>query len=336
MWAFALRQCPIPLVDRKDIDDIIFDKGSSPDSSFSHPLDEAMHLDTLCRWIDSRRESEAGGDPRKIIDIANPARLAESERKAILHRCERFNLALYRFARPHAADRKALDRFADALGLVRRDFSLDADARGIVSVRNTPDQGTAGEMIPFTDRALNWHSDGYYHRLDRPIRSIVMHCAQPAAAGGENGFIDPDRLFIALHDRDPTLVEALAHPQAMTVPGVFDEKGRCLRPPRSGPVFSFSKRFGSDSRLRLSMRYTSRTRSIRWREEPSVTEARIALRKTIETLSLDALKIRFEAGEGIICNNVLHCRSAFIDKADSPRTLLRIRGFDPVGCTKDC
>ncbi|WP_025770728.1 TauD/TfdA family dioxygenase [Thioalkalivibrio sp. HK1] len=295
-----------------------------------------MHSSTLRRWIDSRRERDIEDSIRTIIDISNPAQPTDAERKAILHRCDRFNFALYRFAPPYTADRCALDRFAHALGLVRRDFSLDADAFGIVSVRNTPAAGApAGEMIPFTDRALNWHSDGYYHPCERPIRSIAMHCERPAASGGENGFIDPDRLFIALHDHDPSLVEALMHPQAMSVPAVFDEKGRCLRPCRSGPVFSFSTPSSADSRPRLSMRYTSRTRSIRWRDTPSIAEARIALRKTIDTLARDALMIRFEAGEGIICNNILHCRSAFIDEAASPRTLLRIRSFDAVGGAPD-
>ncbi|MBF2758867.1 MAG: TauD/TfdA family dioxygenase [Ectothiorhodospiraceae bacterium AqS1] len=301
-----------------------------------------MPFDTLSRWIDSRRASRAGGDCRRIIDIANPERLFEAERKAILQQCERFNFALYRFSPQIGADRGAFDRFAHALGLVRRDFSLDADDRGIVSVRNAPAADPAGEMIPFTDRALNWHSDGYYHPLERSIRSIAMHCVRPAASGGENGFIDPDRLFIALHDRDPSLAEALSHPQAMTVPAVFDEKGRCLRPARSGPVFSFahdpsSSDLEGDSRPRLSMRYTSRTRSIRWLDEPSVAKARIALQKTIEAFSDSdhALWIRLETGEGIICNNILHCRRAFTDDADAPRTLLRIRSLDPVGCRSD-
>ncbi len=293
-----------------------------------------MHPDTLSRWIDARREAGAGDDPRALVDIADPARLTAAEREAILHRCERFNLALYRFPAALAGDRKALDRFASDLGLVRRDFSLDADPLGIVSVRNSPVAGPGGEMIPFTDRALNWHSDGYYHPFDRGIRSIVMHCVRPASEGGENGFIDPDRLLIALHDREPAFVEALSHPQAMSLPAVFDREGRCLRPARSGPVFFFSDACGSAFGPRLSMRYTLRTRSIRWRREDSLAAARIALGEIIESLSRDCLQIRFEAGEGVICNNVLHRRSAFVDEAERPRTILRIRGFDPVGCTE--
>ena len=127
-----------------------------------------------------------------------------------------------------------------------------------------------------------------------------------------------------MHGQDPALVEALAHPGAMTIPA-HEADGEVVRSARTGPVFRFL-----DTPLRLHMRYTMRTRSIRWRRTPDTARAVAALEAAIASLSAHHVEVRFEAGEGVICNNVLHRRSAFVDAGGSPRTLLRIRSFDRI------
>ena len=281
-----------------------------------------MEPGTVSRWCDTRREAYAAGGPGRWIDIGDPFRLRPAERDAIAGECARFNLALYRFAQG-GSDPDALSAFAGAMGLHRRDPTLGADRRGVVPVR--VERSRHGpEMIPFTSRSLNWHTDGYYNAPERPVRAVVMHCAAPAASGGENALLDPDLVFAALHERDPALVEALAHPRAMTIPP-HEAEGKVVRPARTGPVF----RFAGEPRS-LHMRYTMRTRSIRWRPAPDTARAVAALEATIAALAASHVHVRFEAGEGVICNNVLHRRSEFVDGEDSPRTLLRIRSLDPV------
>ena len=153
-----------------------------------------------------------------------------------------------------------------------------------------------------------------------------MHCASPAASGGETTLLDPDLVYAAMHERDPAQVETLAHPCTMTIPA-HETQGTLVRPARTGPVF----RFLGDPPC-LHMRYTMRTRSIRWRSTPDTARAVAALEATIAALSAHHVHVRFEAGEGVICNNVLHRRSAFVDgeSEDSRRVMLRIRSFDPV------
>lgn len=281
-----------------------------------------MDPKAISRWCDARREAYATGAPGRWIDVGDPYRLHAAERDAIANECARFNLALYRFAQG-GSDPGALSAFAGAMGLHRRDLTLGADHRGVASVR-VERQRRGPEMIPFTSRALSWHTDGYYNALERPVRAVVMHCATPAASGGENSLLDPDLVFAAIHEQDPALVEALAHPCAMTIPP-HEAGGTVVRPARTGPVF----RFTGDPRS-LHMRYTMRTRSIEWRSTPDTSRAVAALEATIASLAANQVHVRFKAGEGVICNNVLHCRSAFADGEDSPRTLLRIRSFDPV------
>ena len=287
-------------------------------------IDEDAHSESVSLWCDARHKAHAAGDAGRWIEIGDPYRLRAAERDAIASRCARFNLALYRFARA-GTDPDALSAFASAMGLQRRDLTLGADRRGIASVRVA--RSTRGpEMIPFTSRALSWHTDGYYNAPEQSVRGVVMHCAAPAASGGATTLLDPDLVYAAMLAKDPALVEALAHPCAMTIPA-HEADGMVVRPARTGPVFRFL-----DDPPRLHMRYTMRTRSIRWRSTPDTARAIAELEETIASLTARHVHVRFEAGEGVICNNVLHRRAAFVDSEDdgSRRVLLRIRSFDPV------
>ena len=287
-------------------------------------FDEDADSDSISRWCDARREAHAASGIVQWTEITDPYRLRAAERDAIASQCVRFNFALYRFARD-GSDPDALAAFADAMGLERRDLTLGADHRGIASV-HVIRRMRGPEMIPFTSRALNWHTDGYYNAPDRSVRGVVMHCASPAASGGETILLDPDLVYAVMHEQDPAGVEALAHPSAMTIPA-HEAEGTVVRPARIGPVFRFL-----DDSPRLHMRYTMRTRSIEWRSTPDTARAVARLEATIASLSAHHVQVRFEAGSGVICNNVLHRRSAFVDGEDegSRRVMLRIRSFDPV------
>ena len=283
-----------------------------------------MVPEAASRWCDARREAYAAGGAVRWIEIGDPFRLRPTERDAVASRCARFNLALYRFARDRT-DPGALSAFAHAMGLRRRDLTLGADRRGVASVQAARSP-RGPEMIPFTSRALNWHTDGYYNAPDRSVRAVVMHCAAAAASGGETTLLDPDLVYVTMYEREPALVEALMHPGAMTIPE-HEADGKLIRPARTGPVFRFL-----DDPPRLLTRYTMRTRSIRWRSASPTARAVAALEETIASLSTNHVQVRFEPGEGVICNNVLHRRSAFVDGAagGSRRRVLRIRSFDPV------
>ena len=279
-----------------------------------------MDSSAVSRWCDARRDAHAAGGSARWIEIGDPYLLRATERDAIAGQCARFNFSLYRFAQGRS-DLGALAAFASAMGLHRRDLTLGADRRGIASVRVTPFRAAA-EMIPFTSRALNWHTDGYYNPPEQTVRTVVMHCASPAASGGETSLLDPDLVYAAIHERDPALVHALAHPRAMTIPAHESDRAP-IRPARAGPVFRF---LGAPACLH--MRYTMRTRSIQWRSTPETARAVAALEEAIAGLSAHHVRARFEAGEGVICNNVLHRRSPFVDSETSQRVLLRIRSFD--------
>lgn len=80
------------------------------------------------------------------------------------------------------------------------------------------------------------------------------------------------------------------------------------------------------------MRYTVRTRSIHWRDDPMT---RKAAQELIDLLSGDEpciARVKLTAGQGLLCNNVLHNRTSFDAElaTQSDRLMFRIRFHNRV------
>lgn len=267
-------------------------------------------------YRDWRAAVLAAGDAEFApVPVADPAHLASDERRALLERLHATGAACYR-TRPDPQPAGILALGAQ-LGLTRLSRHQCAEPDGVA--RLTVRQDAARRFIPYTRRALRWHTDGYYLRPN--IRSFILHCVAPAATGGTNRLLDPRRLYIALRDEDPELVRALSHPEAFTVPACTDE-ARVRRPEFRGPAFAVDGR-------RLHLRYTERAEHIRWR--PDTAAARARIRQLLETLPPACRELRLEAGDGLVAHNVLHCRSAYADHAERPRLLYRARYTDYAG-----
>lgn len=256
-----------------------------------------------------------------LVEVRDPFALTALERQALRERCARFNMAIYRAA-PGGADPALPRALGRQLGLERLDANWLADEDGISPITVRAGAGPAAAYIPYTDRAIQWHTDGYYHPADRRIRGMILHCVRPAAGGGANRLLDHELAYIALRDLDPAHVRALSAADAMTIPERTDDDG-IARPAQGGPVFSV------DADGHLHMRYTARTRSIAWRDDPATQAAVAALRGVLAT-SPFVLQGRLEAGMGLVCNNVLHDREAFTDDPRVPRMLYRARFLDRV------
>jgi alpha-ketoglutarate-dependent taurine dioxygenase len=257
-----------------------------------------------------------------IVDVADPRAPSGSECAALVDRCARFNMAVYR-SPVQAADPALPRRLGLALGLARLDANWLADEDGISRLAVGADDGAPrADFIPYTDRAIGWHTDGYYHPAARRIRGMILHCVRPAARGGENRLLDPELAYIALRDADPAWVQALMAPDAMSIPAREGEDG-VARAAQGGPVFSVNPDDG-----RLDMRYTARTRSIAWKADAATAMATAALTRLLDAPG--ALRLRLAPGMGIVANNVLHDRSAFDDDPAAPRLLYRARYLDRV------
>lgn len=262
------------------------------------------------------------------VPIADPRHPSPAERAAVLRACRKANLVIYELAPGPPADKAAIAALGTAFGLQRLDGNLCADDDRISSVRVT-EAGRHQGYIPYTNRALNWHTDGYYNAPQERIGAILMHCASDAASGGENALLDHEILYLLLRDEDPAHVRALMAPDAMTIPPNV-ESGALLRDSRTGPVFSVDPTTGS-----LHMRYTARRRNIRWKDDPATRAAVECLERLLEEARDFTFRHRLRPGQGILCNNVLHRREAFTDDVPAGRTRLmfRARYYDRIAGT---
>lgn len=259
--------------------------------------------------------------------IKNLAAPSESERAELIKRCQKTNLAIYRTepANPDAmAVRHELRSFVDQFGLKIAERHRSAGEQGVVALTVTDAERQRG-YIPYSRKAINWHTDGYYNAPDEQILAMVLHCVEPAAEGGISQLMDQEIAYIRLRDYDPALIEALMHPEAMSIPENAEPDGS-LRPVSVGPVF----RVGPDGKL--AMRYTARTRSITWRDDATTRKAAATLQSILIRDDPLIITAKLDAGQGVLCNNVLHNRTAFDPDKQKPsnRMLYRVRFHNRV------
>ncbi len=301
-----------------------------PETDASPAIGRIFDLDdnaAYLRWRDWKLAHRARHADALTVDVANPRALDAAEREALLARIASSNMAIYRSPIKH--EDKSLARALGAqLGLHRLDANWLADEDGISSIAvsdrtdHTDGYSRAG-FIPYTNRPIRWHTDGYYHPEKRRIHAMILHCLRPAAEGGSNALLDHELAYIALRDASPDHIRALMQPDAMTIPAREDADG-IARSAQTGPVFSI------DAQDQLHMRYTARTRSIEWKPDSPTRAAVACLEALLASDSPWIVRTRLDAGMGFVGHNVLHDRSAFVDDPAHPRLLYRARFLDRV------
>jgi hypothetical protein len=274
------------------------------------------------RW----RERKLARYPRRaedlIVEVRDPRSLSDGEATEIRRVCDRANMAVYASPLANLPCKDMTRRLGERLGLARLHANPLADEDGISSLEAAPEKSARG-YIPYSNRRLLWHTDGYYNAPAQRIRAFILHCVRPAATGGENRLLDHEIAYILLRDADPQYVKALSAPDAMTIPANAEE-GAEIRPAQTGPVYC------TDAGA-LHMRYTARTRSIEWRPDETTRAAVQFLNRVLDADSPYVFALRLAGGQGLVCNNVLHDRSAFTDHPKLGRLVYRARYFDRIG-----
>jgi hypothetical protein len=274
------------------------------------------------------RERKLAAVPRSIeeqcVTIQDASRLDGQEMAAVQNALQRTNFAIYTLNRDVGEDKVLIRQLGRQLGLERLDNNLCSDEDSITSLQ-VVGKRREGEYIPYTNKRLNWHTDGYYNSLDRQIHGVILHCVRPAATGGESVLMDCEVAYIQLRDENPDYIRALMAADAMTIPPNV-QNGKEIRPEQGGPVFSVA----ADGHLH--MRYSARTRNIVWKNDSTTQTAVESLLNLFQPDSPYIFRHRLKSGQGVLSNNVLHCRSSFEDDAASGRTrlLYRARYFDRI------
>jgi len=290
-----------------------------------YDLDNA---DAYLSWRDHKLARAITDTSELIVEINDPRALTKAEHAALLERCRRSNMVIYATHTEHAdedpVNEDAVRQFGLQFGLASLDANWLAGEQGITRVTVSSEDEPRQAYIPYTDRAIKWHTDGYYNPPERQVRGMILHCVQSAGQGGENRLLDHEIAYLMLRDENTEFIRALSAQDAMTIPERTDEQG-VARAAQAGPVFSTDPVSGA-----LHMRYTARTRSIVWKQDATTSAAVAALEKLLDSDLPHIHRTRLEPGMGLLCNNVLHDRAAFDDDVTAPRLLYRARYHERI------
>lgn len=271
------------------------------------------------------RELKLEGYPLKteelIVEVEDATALTTAEFDAMQQLIIKTNMAVYASSSKGKADKGIPAKLGARFGLTELDDNMGADD-GVTSLQVVSGQWRGG-YIPYTDKPIRWHTDGYYNDAGHQIRGLLLHCVTPAAKGGENALLDHEIAYIHLRDSNPDYIRALMADDVMTIPANIED-GREIRAACSGPVFSVYP----DGNLH--MRYTARTRSIEWKQDAVTRAAVSSLSDFLDSDSPYKYHTTLQSGQGLISNNVLHDRSGFEDAVDHKRLLYRLRYYQRV------
>lgn len=275
-------------------------------------------------WRKQKLSAYENVEHLNIMPINNMQATSE-ELGRIISACRTYNFAIYRLQNPQQGNKSFVRELGAALGLSRLNGNLCSDEDNISSIQVKSGGRHAG-YIPYTNRQLTWHTDGYYNKEEETIRAMVLHCVRPAQSGGENLMLDHEMAYLQLRDENPLYIKAFMQADVLTIPPNI-ENGVEIRGAQSGPVFSVDKLSSS-----LHMRFSARTRNIQWKQDSLTQEAVECMKGLLNTNNPYVINYRMRAGEGIIANNVLHNRTAFIDSEleTETRLLYRARYYDRV------
>ena len=262
------------------------------------------------RWAEEKERNipqNIDGISVNIHDINN---VKTSEIAKIKETINRYNSCIYSSSAPLESNITLL-KFAELVGMRTYDCN-NLESNEISTI--TPVENNKINYIPYTDKPLNWHTDGYYDR--KPIFSWLLHCVNPATQGGENYLLDHElalREYVMRHDDINNLLAA----DALTIPESKDTS----RAKISTYIFSFENQY-----KKLHMRFSMRKDNID--TSPKASAAIVNLKKIIENDCVKySLTYKLQKNEGIITNNILHGRNAFKDDKVK-RKLLRIRSYE--------
>ncbi len=276
-------------------------------------------------WRAVKLDSYPNSAAELVTDIDGLTHLIPQQKEEILACCNRANMAIYS-CRDRQANRAAIRTFAGSFGLSRIDHHLCATDDGVSELTVT-DGGLRGDYVPYSSRSLSWHTDGYYNDPSRRLQAVVLHCVLDAAAGGRNAVLDPEIAYIHLRDANPDYIAAFEHPECMQIPANNNAAGE-IRAAVTGPVFWYDAVSGA-----LRMRYSARKKNIRWRNNALTKAARACLTDLLGDEDGPVLRFTLKPGQGLISNNVLHDRTAFVDTTERKRFVYRARFFDSIsGC----
>ena len=281
--------------------------------------------DAYSRW----KEAKLKDYPTKIedlqVEVNDPRKFSKSELEALIKCCRKTNMAIYVGKTGTDPDPEIPLSVGRQFGVynINKNWLADDNALSSLTLNENP---IKDPLAPYTNSALNWHTDGYYNSNNEQIQSMMLHSVQRAAIGGENSFLDHEIAYILLRDENPDHILALMQKNVLSIPP-RKSGGNLVRKKVTGPVFRITNSGN------LHMRYTIRKKNVIWRKNYVTESAQIALKQILDRETSFVFRTILKPGSGLVSNNIIHARSSFVDDKIHKRHFFRSRYFDRLNGT---
>ncbi len=280
-----------------------------------------LYSSFFTHWHERKQQSLS--NDLSVIPITSLESLSSNELSSIASSLSDFNYAVYDVEDSNVEFESVVTKFSQQLGLYTLDKHHCVEEDRITKIFDNSDQQHSF-YIPYTNKPINWHTDGYYNEQDKKVYSFILHCQNPAFEGGVNSLLDQDQVFIHLMSINPLYIDALMKPDVMTIPENRKE-GVLIRPQTSTAIFDVL-----NEQHDVLMRYSMRKKNIIFKDDTLTKEALSCMDEFINSNSSPHVSIKLKAGQGVICNNILHKRTAFKDKIGSERLYYRARFYNRI------
>ena len=262
------------------------------------------------RWAEEKEKNIPQNSDGILVNIHDINNVKTSEIAKIKETIYKYNSCIYSSKTVLKSNTNLL-KFVELVGM-KTYYCNNIESNEISTI--TPLQNSKINYIPYTNKPLNWHTDGYYDK--KSIFSWLLHCVNPATQGGENYLLDHELVLREYLLRNDDIDNLMAE-DALTIPESKDTS----RSEISTYIFSFKNQY-----KKLHMRFSMRKDNIG--TSPKASVAVTKLKKIIENdCAKYSLTYKLQKNEGIITNNILHGRKAFKDDMVK-RRLLRIRSYE--------
>ena len=108
-----------------------------------------------------------------VVELNDPRKLTESEHQKLLSLCQKTNMAVYAGKTGDDPDPEIPLSMGRAFKLLELDHNWLADKTGLTSLKVVND-GARQNFIPYSNRAINWHTDGYYNTENKQIHGLNL------------------------------------------------------------------------------------------------------------------------------------------------------------------
>ena len=261
-------------------------------------------------WANDKLDSYTNNINNLMVEIKNPLKLSKSEKKECVRVIKNQNMVFFNIEKPQKNIDFSLKELAHQFGMGNYELDSKSDMSGLTKIQ-VDTKKYHGGYIPYTNKPLNWHTDGYYNTTKNPILSWLLYCESPSDSGGVNRFMDHEIAYI-LYNKHYKNMHELMKEDAYIIP----ENKINSRSKIKGYVFGFVNE-------KLHMRFSMRERNIVW--EKDIINSINNLKKIIKESTTFHVNYKLMPGQGVLTNNVIHMRTTFTNTKNKNRLLYRLR-----------